>query len=368
MSDVTAVVLTIGEWFTPRALASLTSQTLPPHDVIVIENVSPFHCALNEAARRVTTPFFVQVDADMMLDPTCIEALRAAVLDNTGLVVAELRDPLLGQVVGIKLFRTACFRSEGYRDTISPDTDFVEALDRAGWKTLFIGHRKGEPTAATHTYGEHRPDYTAAYTYRKFLLEGRRCWYRGARGALAWRFERLSQVARNTPELARIAEVAQVAAAIGFFLQTERDGLAPLADDPQQAEVVELLQSSQRCDGITDGLLPLYRYSRLRDVFHQFTGAGRAIRAAGGGATFRDTLAALPPARHDQRSLVARVALCYGMFSPAEGALSISAAERALRSFATLGIGRRAGPREYLPARATWLVATVRGQGASLRW
>lgn len=359
MSDVTAVVLTIGEPFTERALESLKSQTLPPHEVIIVENMSPFHRAMNEAARRVKTPFFVQVDSDMILDATCIQALRSAVLEKTGLVIAELRDPLMGQVVGIKLFRTACFQRDAFRDTISPDTDFVEQLEQAGWKTLYIGRPPGQPDAPKHTYGEHRPDYTAAYTYRKFLLEGRRCRYRGARGALEWRFERLERVARENPEMARIAEVAQVAAATGFFLPTERDGLTVLEADPKASKVLELLESRQRCDGAADRLFPLSRFSSLREVFHRFTHAGRAIRAAGGGATFRDTLAALPVTRRDQRALIAKVALCYGVFSPEDSAASVTAAERALRSFVTLGMGRRKGPWQYLRARAAALVAPL---------
>ncbi len=37
---------------------------------------------------------------------------------GTGIVVGELRDPLVGQVVGIRMFRTACFRDGGMPDSI----------------------------------------------------------------------------------------------------------------------------------------------------------------------------------------------------------------------------------------------------------
>ncbi len=52
MSDVSAVVLTLGEPHTGRALESITRQTLPPAEVIVIEGVSPFFRAMNRAPAR----------------------------------------------------------------------------------------------------------------------------------------------------------------------------------------------------------------------------------------------------------------------------------------------------------------------------
>ena len=51
-------------------------QTLPVADTIVVRGVSPFHCALNAGAAQVRTPFFVQVDADMTFDDTCLEDVR----------------------------------------------------------------------------------------------------------------------------------------------------------------------------------------------------------------------------------------------------------------------------------------------------
>src|SRR2546421_10917476 len=66
-SDITAVVLTVGEGTTDRAIASVRRQTLPPRQILVIEEVTPFHRALNLASSRVVTPLFVQVDADMVL-------------------------------------------------------------------------------------------------------------------------------------------------------------------------------------------------------------------------------------------------------------------------------------------------------------
>jgi asparagine synthase (glutamine-hydrolysing) len=122
--DVSAVVLTTGEPTTQGAIDSLRRQTAPLSDIIVVRDVAPFHKAMNAGVEQVKTTFFVQVDADMVLDDHCVAALREEMRD-IGIIVGHLRDPLIGRVVGIKLFRTAVFQATMFQDSISPDTDFV---------------------------------------------------------------------------------------------------------------------------------------------------------------------------------------------------------------------------------------------------
>ena len=136
--DVTAVVLSTGEHTTQEAIDRLRHQTLPLYQIVVIRDVRPFHKALNAGAARVTTPFFVQVDADMVLNSHCVASLRKGMRRNVGIAIGRLRDPLIGQVVGVKLFRRACFETARFENTISPDTDFVQDIARAGWNTIYI--------------------------------------------------------------------------------------------------------------------------------------------------------------------------------------------------------------------------------------
>ncbi len=361
MSDVSAVVLTIGESFAGRALASVAAQTVSPHEVIVVENVSPFFRAMNEAARRVTTPFFVQVDADMILDPTCFEALRAGVDEETGIVVAELRDPLLGQVVGVKLFRTEWIRRIGFRDSISPDTDFGAAIGRRGWTTRYIGLPAGRPGAHRVTFGEHRPDYTPAYTYRKHVVEGSRLRYRGARGGLRWRCERLD--ASPHP----LARLALLALGHGFFQSADGDQLQPWGDEPAATRLLALLESDRRSDAAAD-LVPPARHPRLRDVYRRYTLAGQAIARAGAGATLVETLAALAGPAGGWGTLVARIGLGHGVLSPEQSARTLAADERALGSFLTLGTAPGDAWWQRLRARLVREVGRIRRPRDTIRW
>ena len=360
MSDVSAIVLSVGEPSTSRAVASLAAQTLAPHQVILVEHVSPFFRAMNAGVRQVSTPFFVQVDADMILDPTCLASLRSVVRDDTGVSVGQLRDPLLGQVVGVKLFRTECFRNAGFTDSISPDTDFIAAIRRRGWKTETF--RDTDSALLPPTVGEHRPDYTPAYTFRKHLLEGSRYRYRGARQGLRWRVGRLEE---STHEMALLA---QIALAHGFFLPGERDDLTPGPDDPRAAKLVALLGSGARTDPERAGLLPLPPGDRLRDLFRRFTRGGRDFANAGTGAGLREVLAGLAGVERDWRVLVAKLGFGHGLLTASGSPTSPTKEERALEIFLTLGKGGRPGPGRLLLARAARRIRGLRISGERLQW
>ena len=62
-----------------------------PAEIISVAGVRPFYRALAAGAARVTTPFFIQVDADMVLDEACIERLRDAMTPEIGITVGQLR-------------------------------------------------------------------------------------------------------------------------------------------------------------------------------------------------------------------------------------------------------------------------------------
>jgi hypothetical protein len=215
-SDVTAVVLTLGEAATRRAIASVRRQTLAPAEVLVVDEVRPFFRALNSAASRARTPFFVQVDADMVLDVDCLANLRAHMGPGVGAVVGPLHDPLIGRVQGVKLFRRACFDGEEVPNSISPDTDFLARLERQGWQVV---HLTGVRDEGRHSadFGQHRPDFTPGYTYATYYLLGGRYRYRRDVRGLTWRLESLRS-SRHA-----MALTARVAIGHGLFMLREDD-------------------------------------------------------------------------------------------------------------------------------------------------
>jgi hypothetical protein len=204
MSDVTAVVLTLGEPTTERALASVHAQTMQPADVVVVEGVRPLSAALNEGGSRVRTPYFVQVDADMILDPTCIATLRDAIAPGVAVAAAQLRDPIVGYITGVKILRTRCCTELGWRDSVIQEVDLYLRLTAQGWTRTCVLVPDSSPERR-HTLGEHRPDYTLDYTYATYRELGARFRRRRDLGMLTRRLGLLRRSAHPMAAVARLA-------------------------------------------------------------------------------------------------------------------------------------------------------------------
>ena len=227
MTDFSAVIMHQNEPILARAVAAVERQTLAPHETLLANpEVRPFNRTLNEVASRVTTPYFIQVDSDMIPDPDCFERLRGAVEQPEGLVIGLLRDPLLGRIHAIKLFRTADFESGGMPDSISPDTDFQSRLNSNGQACVYVVKPHGDTPALWHTFGVHDPGYTEAYAFGRFFIQGGRYVYRSNPHGLRNLTRRLTGSTHES------ALAAQVGLALGVF-SGKRDGvLQPYVDNP----------------------------------------------------------------------------------------------------------------------------------------
>jgi hypothetical protein len=314
-SDVSAVLLTIGEPTAAAALDSIHAQTLAPRDLIVVRDETPFHRAFNRGAAGVATPFFVQVDADMRLDAHCFAALRRGVRRSSGVVVGQLRDELLGRVVGVKLIRTACFALSPFPNSVSPDTDFGAAIARRGWTTTHLDRLA--------TLGEHRPSYSTEYTYRKYVLEGSRYRYRRRPEGLRWVVERLD----DSTHPAAIA--AQIGLAQGLAEERRDDGLMPTAASDEAQRLLRL-ESGGRATGSVPVLPPLSPGEDLYARFHEY---GAAMAASGDWEAVRRGLEGIRRAPRSDASLLARFAFSRGLMAPDLPASGLQTEHRALREF-----------------------------------
>jgi asparagine synthase (glutamine-hydrolysing) len=320
--DVSAVVLTTGEPTTQGAIDSLRRQTAPLSDIIVVRDVTPFHKAINAGAAQVKTTFFVQVDADMVLDDHCVAALRKGMRRDVGIVVGHLRDPLIGQVVGIKLFRTAVFQATMFQDSISPDTDFVADIARAGWKTVYVGE-KSSGSDQWATYGEHRRDYSLRYTYRKYLIEGCRYRYCQKASAARWHFAQLGA------SLHPSALAAQIGLARGIFLEKITDQLGRSEVDDDFVQLARFLSGPATAEGESDPDRAGHDMSP-RERFHAHYRLGAELGRANDVQAFKRCLERL---NDGEGGWITKIALCKGLFAQREDEAAITADYQALCSF-----------------------------------
>jgi hypothetical protein len=330
--DTSAVVLTLGEPSTQRAIESISCQTLPVREVIIVRDVRPWHAALNEGASRVKAPYFVQVDSDMILDPGCVSALREAARDDTGVVVGYLRDQLIGEVVGIKLYRTACFRTIKVPDCIGPDVAFNRAIGKIGWKTQWVGKPRFGRSSSTTTLGVHRPCYTGSYTYTKLLMQARRYRYWGDISGIQWHFGRLE--ASSHP----LALLASIALARGIFLDLERDQLGVFSAEDEFDAIDAFLRSPGTVLDRVPGDPP-HRAPAV-EVFGLYYRAGSRMRLGGGSAAFTRLMGALKT-RNDDPAWIAKVGLCRGLLAEIPNEAEIERDFRLLRDFFSHGTLRR---------------------------
>jgi hypothetical protein len=307
MSDITAVVLTTGEETTQRAVDSVKKQTLPPEEIIIIKNITPFHKALNLGASRVKTEFFVQVDSDMILDENCLEALRKCMMKDVGIAVGHLRDPLIGRVSSIKMFRKKCFEKVQFKDSISSDTDFAKDISQCGWKTVFaLRFIDKTDKKLWHTFGEHRPNYTPHYTYSKHLLEGRRWRYRKDLGGLFWHLAKL----KNSN--CSVSLIAQIAISHGIFMEEENDLLNPYSKNEDFDFLERFLTKTGTYNINRLEILPFFIFNPKK-AFKKYYKLGINLKRVDAFPAFKYCMGILNKSR-DDFSWIAKVGLCHGLF------------------------------------------------------
>jgi len=219
--DVTGLVLTIGEKTTQRAIKSLKKQTLPLKKIVVIKNTSPFHRSMNKGIAQVKTPFFLQCDADMIPDPDCVATMLKFMRPDIGIVKGMLFDPLMSKIQAIKMFRTECFKNTKFPNNISPDTECLLRLKKLGWGHIFAKRKRRRHQHDPDVLGCHQPEYTPAYTFKKFKLLGSRMRYRDYYGE----FDATMKKLRNSPH--PMSLIAMVALSHGLFFDKRKDGLKP---------------------------------------------------------------------------------------------------------------------------------------------
>jgi hypothetical protein len=309
MGEVAAFVLTLGEGTTARALASLRSQTLPIEEVVVVDGITPFYRAFNAGVQRTSAPFVLQVDSDFVLDRDCAQCLREGMAPRVGITAAPLRDPLIGPVCGVKLFRRECLPPSPLGDTIAREVDLCWALERRGWQTRYLTAKRQRPHG--HTLGAHRPQHTLDYVFGTYFLLGTRYVLHNDQMGILWR---LGQLRRSPHEM---ASVARVAMAHGMFAQQAHDAAKPAPAATDAAFLQRLTASRGQRSGSSEARATARELASLSlaPLLDACLELGSSLRARSH-SQFRELLDAVGESRAPW-SWIAEAGLAHGALSGA---------------------------------------------------
>jgi hypothetical protein len=171
---VTVFVTTVGYPTFGACLEHLRAQD-SRFTLRIIDHVAPMNAAFQRMLDECTTPYYVQVDEDMLLYPHAVRTLyeRLAAMDSrTVQYVAALYDAHLQRVIyGLKIFKHTVVRRYPFRDVIGCEWDQIRRFRADGYVDV-RSPLDGATRHSEHTLGVHGTYWTAEAVYlRYFVLE-----------------------------------------------------------------------------------------------------------------------------------------------------------------------------------------------------
>ncbi|MEO8603186.1 MAG: hypothetical protein ABI629_11475 [bacterium] len=175
-STITVFVTTVGAPTFDACLAHLAAQDCR-FTLRVIERVAPMRAAFQRMLDDCRTPFYVQVDEDMLLMPHAVRTLHERIEDGgpqVAMFAANLFDEHLQRcIIGVKIFRHAIARRYPFAHQDAFEIDQVRRFRADG----YLAHKvpTGYEPVPGDTLGLHGTRWTPESIYERYAtLERRR--------------------------------------------------------------------------------------------------------------------------------------------------------------------------------------------------
>ena len=184
-AEVTVFVTTVGGPTIDTCLAHLRQQDCA-FTLRVIEHVAPMDAAFQRMLDDCRTPYYVQVDEDMLLHPHAVRTLHAAISaapPEVALIVRSLYDVHLERcVLGVKIFRHDIVRRYPFRAMEAFEVDQVRRLEADGYR--LERSLTGSRPVDGETLGMHGTAWTSEGIYERYANLQRR--FRGYPDRMRW--------------------------------------------------------------------------------------------------------------------------------------------------------------------------------------
>jgi glycosyltransferase involved in cell wall biosynthesis len=185
-SELTVFVTTVGAQ-TFEACVHLLEQQDCRFGLRIIRDVAPLSAAFQRMLDDCGTPYYVQVDEDMLLYPHAVRTLYERMLaqpGNTAIHTELLFDTHVRMNIdGVKVFRHAIVKHFPFADVEGCDVDQNERLAAAGF-ALSRGGRTGGDRPHDGTLGLHGTAFTPEAAFYRYLKLSRMA--RRAKHVVGW--------------------------------------------------------------------------------------------------------------------------------------------------------------------------------------
>ncbi len=168
LDDTTVFLTTIGDSVNfADCLVHLETQTVRCR-FEVIDHVRPISAAFAQMQSRCRTPYYVQVDEDMLLNPNALEQLRELIgraEPSVPLVCAPLWDCDASRpILGVKIYRYDIVKRFPYHDILSCEVNQLKRMANAGHHALVLSSDEADAVCL----GEHGKHYTPQTIFRRW--------------------------------------------------------------------------------------------------------------------------------------------------------------------------------------------------------
>lgn len=136
LDDLTIYVISTGEDTLEKSLRALHAQDCS-FKIEHITDVFPMSRAFQEMPHRCRTPYFVQVDADMILEPFAVRTLYEAARKSgffTAMIFGQLYEEGFGFGGSVRLWKKLLFKYFSFRDCRTVDRDLFKRMRLVGFK------------------------------------------------------------------------------------------------------------------------------------------------------------------------------------------------------------------------------------------
>jgi len=166
--ELTVFVITTGGADYPLCIEALNNQEHCLFQLQVIRNVAPMDAAFQQMNERCNTPYFIQVDEDMILDTDAVFKLYSSISNapaDVAIYWLSLLDTDLGYpIVGVKAYRHDIIKNFPWQESHSCEMDQLFRLKQKGYRS--IGIWRG--TLGSHIVGKHGQNWTAESIFSRY--------------------------------------------------------------------------------------------------------------------------------------------------------------------------------------------------------